>query len=50
MNDKCVIALLDNRAANSGERVFNTAYQAIVALGSNVTRDINDVKEFLTKS
>lgn len=42
-----IVGLLDQRAVQEGQTVRGTAIQAVQSLGSVVTQNIDDVKEFL---
>ena len=46
-DDFGVVAVLDKRAADPKERVHVSVGKGVTAMGSSVTSDINDVKEFL---
>lgn len=46
-DDFGVVAVLDKRAADPKERVHVSVGKGVTAMGSPVTADINDVKEFL---
>ena len=46
-DDFGVVAVLDKRAADPKERVHVSVGKGVTAMGSSVTADISDVKEFL---
>lgn len=47
--DRGVVALLDQRLANTSENVYRTARVGVQHLGSPVTQNVEDVRNFLTR-
>lgn len=47
-SDIGVVALLDQRAMDTSQRVYETTLTGVKSLGSPVTQDINQIKEYLS--